>query len=79
MSAEKPHVSLHAEKYHQYILRENTGLGGFFVCVFFLSVLKISNMNQKEVEMSMVGERGSLKYCTIKDIMNAGSFLKKKK
>lgn len=36
-------------------------------------------MNQKEVEMSMVGERGSLKYCTIKDIMNAGSFLKKKK
>lgn len=36
-------------------------------------------MNQKEVEMSMVGERGSLKYCTIKDIMNAGSFLNKKK
>ena len=36
-------------------------------------------MNQKEVEMSMVGERGSLKYCTIKDIMYAGSFLKKKK
>ena len=36
-------------------------------------------MNQKEVEMSMVGERGSLKYYTIKDIMNAGSFLNKKK
>lgn len=50
-------------------------MGGIGVFFFFLSVLKISNMNQKEVEMSMVGERGSLKYCTIKNIMNAGSFL----
>lgn len=76
MSAEKPHVSLHAEK-------SSSRFGGKAqVKDFFFKFFRNLQHEPQEIEMSArevgVGGRGPSKYFMIKDKMNAGSFLNQK-